>query len=764
MLITTSPIVPADLLTCDREPIHLPGSIQPHGVLFALDEPDLRIAQCSSNTGTLLGRQAAALLGQPVGELFAPEDARALRTALTRDALEGQPLYLRTLTVQIAGEMHSFHALAHRHDGVLILELELSPAAGEVSFHDLDPLVRSFLGRLEEVHTTTELLSLAVDEVRRVTGFDRVMAYQFDPQWNGRVVAERRDEQYPSYLDLHFPASDIPRQARELYRLNRLRMIVDGRYSPVPIVPTTHPRTGRPLDLSFAALRSVSRVHLEYLRNFSVVASMSVSILRDGRLWGLIACHHYTPRLVPFAVRTACDLIAQMLALQLAAHERREYYALRLRLEEVQAALLSRMAREEHFVDGLIRRPDLSLSLTGAAGLAVLSDGRCELVGQTPPDEVVRRLGAWLARRDGPGVFATERLVDLWPEAAEHQATAAGLLAVSISRLNRSFVLWFRPEVVRTVNWSGDPRKPVDPENSGRLNPRRSFEKWKELVRGRSLPWQSAEVEAATSLRTRIVDIVLHKAEELAQLAAELRRSNEELEAFSYSISHDLRAPYRHIVGYAQLVREEEAGQLTAEGRRYIDTVIESAEFAGKLVDHLLQFSRMSRTTLAMVPVDLNEVVAELQRDLSRGLGERQIDWRIAPLPVVRGDLMMLRMALSNLLSNAIKFTGKQPAARIEVSCSETPRETILRVHDNGAGFDMRYADKLFGVFQRLHHADEFEGDGIGLATVRRILARHGGRVWADSAPGQGATFFLALPKKDGNEETDVETYPTRGG
>ena len=734
-----------DLDSCDREPIRVPGSVQPHGVLLAVRGPDLAVVQASANAADAFGTPAADLLGKPLAAVFGPDQAAALARDIAAADLDQNPLYLRTLTARVGPGRPAFRAVAHRHDGNLIVELEPAEAGDRVTFQNLYPVVRSFVAGLEKAAGVDEVCRLAATEVRRITGFDRVLVYRFDPDWNGRVVAEDRADDVPSYLGLHFPAGDIPAQARELYRLNRFRLIPDAGYTPVPLVPVLNPDTGRPLDLSFAALRSVSPVHCEYLRNMGVVASMSVSVLRAGELWALIACHHRTRRTVSTEARAALELLGQMLGTQAAAHEQAAENRRRIDLKEVQSRLLAAMAAEGDFVHGLTARADDLLGFAGAGGAAVLYENRCMIVGTAPPEEDIRHLADRIADAGPDEVTALDAVGERFPDLAGLADRAAGVLAVAISKLHRSYLIWFRPEVVRTVTWAGDPGKTADA--AGRIHPRKSFEAWRETVRGRSLPWHPAEVAAAADLRNDIVGIVLRKAEEQAALSAELERSNKELESFSYSVSHDLRAPFRHIAGYAELLRDRAGDRLDGTDRRYLDTIADSARYAGKLVDNLLSFSQMGRSTLNPVRVDLNVLVAEVRKQLAVTLHDRQVEWAVGPLPTVHGDLMMIRLVFQNLIENALKFTGKKPVARVEVGCREEPGEHVVWVTDNGVGFDMRYQDKLFGVFQRLHRVEEYEGTGIGLANVRRIAERHGGRVWAEGKLGEGATFFVALPK-----------------
>lgn len=741
-----------DLATCDREPIHIPGSIQPSGVLLALEGPELTLRQASRNAAGLFGEDVEALLGRPLSDLFGDAQVGTLRSGLAGLLPESDSLYLSTVTPPAGPPGESYHAIAHRWDGMLVLELEAAEFDDPASFRGLYPLVRSFLANLENVATVDELARLAAEEVRRITGFDRALIYRFDADWNGTVVAEDRNDELPSYLGLHFPASDIPAQARELYRRNRLRLIPDADYEPVPLIPSLNPTTGRPLDLTLAGLRSVSPVHVEYMKNMGTAASMSISILRDGALWGLISCHHKTPRSVPFEVRTACDFLGQVLSLQLAAREHRKDYEYRMSLKSIQARLLGSMANADDFVDGLVGSPDDLMAFAAAQGAAVVFGGRCALVGTTPDEPRVIRLVDWLAEAAHEEVFASDRLADLIPEARTYAEQACGLLAVSISKLHRSYVVWFRPEVVQTVHWGGNPRKPFEPgDGDSRLHPRRSFDLWKETVRLRSLPWRQAELDTAAELRNAIVGIVLRRAEEMAQLSAELKRSNRELEAFSYSVSHDLRAPFRHIVGYSELLLGEPG--LSDEARRYAGTIIESAQYAGVMVDSLLAFSQMGRAAIHPVSVDMDRLVAEVRQDVSAEAEGRRITWKVGSLPMAVCDPLMMRLALRNLLSNAVKYTRPRDEAVIEVSGESHPTENVYSFRDNGVGFDMRYVDKLFGVFQRLHRMEDFEGTGIGLANVRRIVERHGGRAWAEGAEDAGATFSIALPRVPRPEE-----------
>ncbi|MBD9481742.1 GAF domain-containing protein [Pseudomonas sp. PDM14] len=733
---------------CAKEAIHIPGSIQPHGFMLVFDESSSRVVQASENVHDWLGLPAAELLGLTLEQVL--DNAPLVQARLAQLAVDvHNPFHIGDVRFLLGTRRERPIAMmAHRYDQVLIAEFE--PASDVIAaYGNFYPLVRSFIGRLQEAESVEALCWRAVEEVKRITGFGRVMAYRFDAEGNGLVLAEQADAGYPRYLGLCFPATDIPQQARALYCANRIRVIEDANYQPSPLTPAHNPLTDRPLDLSFAALRSVSPVHLQYMRNMQTLASMSISIVVNGQLWGLISCHHAEPQPVGFQTRTACELLGSVLSLQVETKEthNRSQRLLGLRRHIVQ--LLSAMADRDSVSGGLLALPDVFTDFAHAHGAAIISATSCDLLGQTPPQALVNALVHWLAQRGGGEVFQTDNVsrdIGELPELGKH---VAGVLAVAISELHSHYLVWFKSEQARTVEWAGKPEKTVGP--GGALNPRNSFESWQETVRGHSSPWDPMEVEGVAELRTAVLGIVLRKAEELAQLAGELKKSNKELEAFSYSVSHDLRAPLRHIAGYAELLGEFEGGKLSERGVRFLEHISESARFAGTLVDNLLSFSQMGRAALHLSDVDLNALVEAIRTEMLPDYEGRPLEWVLQPLPKVVADAAFLHLAMRNLLSNAIKYTrGREPAI-IEVGAQDLGDEIAVYIRDNGVGFDMSYVDKLFGVFQRLHRMEEFEGTGIGLASVRRIIERHDGRVWAEGELERGATFYFALPKRDRN-------------
>jgi len=734
-----------DLSQCEREPIHLLGGIQPHGVLLAFRAPGRILEAVSANTEPLLGQAPGQLLGQPLESVLPPE----VLVQLPLDTPRGN------VRVELRGR--DLAALWHPSDGLTVLELEPADADAHAEEHALEG-VRRLIAPLPEAEGTQALLQSVASAVRALTGFDRVMVYRFDADWHGEVLAESRGDGVDSFLGLHFPASDIPAQARALYTRNPLRLIADARARPVAVLPEALPGLGRPLDLSGATLRSVSPVHLEYLGNMGVQASFSLSLLKDGKLWGLIACHHGTPLHIPYERRRACEVLTRLLALRLSAEERTAEATERARRAALQQRLTVALGQGATLAEALPGHGSLLLGLTGAGGAALLLDEHPLCVGDTPSLSELEVLAAWLASQPSETVFVTERLGAVCPALAHRADVAAGLLAVRLEPSAPRFVLWFRPEVARTITWAGNPEKPVEPRpGEARLHPRASFRAWEETVRGASRPWTRADAEAAESFRGTLVGVVLRQAEALNRLATALARSNAELDAFGHTVAHDLHEPLRGIRQYSEFLLEDHGEELGAEGRGHLESIRWLATFSAQMMDGLLEYSRLGHVELALREVQMQELVDDALRSVSARLQQSRVEVRLPRrLPQVRCDAIRIQEVWANLITNAAKYQeGEErwvevgfhgPGEPRPEAAGRTEAPYVFYVRDPGIGIHPRFHEAIFEVFRRLHHKRAYGGGtGMGLAIARRLVRLHGGELWLSSAPGQGSTFYFTL-------------------
>jgi len=741
------------LTNCDSEPVQTPGCIQAHGALLVLRMSDLVILQVSENASDFLAAVPHALLGKSIADVLSADGAQRLRDFLGKEPIERNPIYVFTQAIGDAAVPLDF--FVHTIEGVVLLECE--PASRDTP--DYYGLVKKSVARMQATLTVAEFCRAATAEIRSLTGLDRVMVYRFHADFHGEVVGESKRDDIEPWLGFHYPAEDIPRPAREIFKKIWVRPLPNAAGPLVEMVPLTNPDTGRPVAMTHCALRGASVMYTEYLQNMGVAASLTLSILCDGELWGLIACHHLTPTHFPYQVRAACEFMAQVVSLQLRGAEQREALAYRLRMEEIHNRLIAQAALDAGLSSLTTASPNL-LAAMDAEGAAVFHSDRWWRVGETPADGQLDELKDWLAQRPEfrsatRPAYVTDALARDFPAGAAYAQVASGVLAVPLSRRNGNVVLWFRPETIQAVKWGGDPTaKPMVPGPHGpRLTPRTSFELFTESVRQRSLPWQPVEVEAALRLRLLILELVVSRTDQLTEMNADLTRSNEELDAFAYVASHDLKEPLRGISKYAHQLLEDAA---LAEGvnRQRVDGLMRLTRRMDSLLDSLLHFSRVGRATLQFQSVDLNEVLAEALEIVAARRQEVPTNITIPrPLPTLTCDRMRAREIFMNLLANALKYNDK-PRREIEIGCvpvdgekaPATDASPVLYVRDNGIGIEPRHFDLVFKMFKRLHGRDEFGGgSGAGLSIVQKLVDQHRGSVWVESTAGAGSTFYFTL-------------------
>ncbi|MBW4555847.1 MAG: GAF domain-containing protein [Trichormus sp. ATA11-4-KO1] len=727
-------------------PIHLFKHIQPHGILLVLEEPDLKILQVSNNTWKIFGINPEDILQKKLEDLLDSFQIERIKSGVSQGNLEfANPT---KIWVRKKGDDYVvFDAVFHRNtEGFLILELEPAISSENIPFLSFYHLAKASINQLEKTANLHDFCQIIVQEVRKVTGFDRVMLYKFDDDGHGSVIAEEKLENMEPYLGLHYPESDIPKPARKLFVANSIRIIPDSHAQSVQIIPALNPVSDRPIDLTNSILRSAATCHMEYLHNMGVGSSLTISLIKDQKLWGLIACHHQSPKYVSYELRKACEFLGRVIFSEISAREETEDYDYRMNLTYIQTKLVEYMSQEENFIDGLVKNQPNLLDLTSAQGAAVCFGEQCTVIGETPKPEDLNFLVQWLKNNVDDEVFYTDSLPQIYPDAERFKNVASGLLAIPISQ--RNFVLWFRPEVIQTVNWGGDPNKAFEVSHSDgnvRLCPRKSFELWKETVRLTSLPWRYVEVKAALELRKAIVNIVLRQADELAQLAHDLERSNAELKKFAYVASHDLQEPLNQVANYVQLLEMRYEDELDADAKEFITYAVDGVSLMQTLIDDVLVYSKVDTQAIAF---QLTEVETALERalgNLRQRITETGATITHDSLPTVLAGSTQLMQLFQNLIANAIKFRSDQPP-QIHVGAERLEDEWLFWVRDNGIGIDPQFSDRIFVIFQRLHTRDEYPGTGMGLAICKKIIECHRGRIWVESQLGEGATFYFTIP------------------
>jgi light-regulated signal transduction histidine kinase (bacteriophytochrome) len=504
------------IFNCEDEPIRFPGSVQRHGFMLLFDKRAEHVVAASENAEAFLALPLKLILGAAVDSILEREVLAALRAGLRSDETSSPLTFLGSFKMR--DDLYS--VVTHRVGDIRVLEFERLDHL--VSPELMNSVITNFVATLSKLNGEMELLQAITKQVKDLTGFERVLLYRFDQEGHGTVLAEENSGVLPSYLDLRFPASDIPRQARELYVLNTVRIIPDATYVPSPLLAVTQ-KIAESLDLSMSLLRSVSPIHLQYMRNMGTLSSMSISIVCDGKLWGLISGHHSKPHSVPYLVRSACDLLTRIVSSQLMAFRTASKLQKMMHFHGVHRRMLTQMAAENDYVAVISSQMSYLAQVTDGTGAALIIDGHCVMHGQAPGDEAIRRLAAWMDAQPELMLFESRHLKREIEWADEISDVASGLLAIRISDVRQSYLMWFRPEVVRTVDWAGEPPTLSDgqgnPNREKSLHPRESFRIWKETVRGQSAPWTEMEIESAREFRNALLTISLKRAEEAVELS-----------------------------------------------------------------------------------------------------------------------------------------------------------------------------------------------------------------------------------------------------
>lgn len=745
-----------DWVQIEQEDVKQIDYIQPHGVLFVLEESDLIIIQASENTIDLFDYPVQDILQKHLSFVFPTEQFTKLQNLIdNRDLATPR---VAKLTLEKPDRILQIDAIIHRNSqDLLILELEPIVEQEPINFLDIYQAIQGSALKLKQTATLQDLCQVMAAEIRKITQFDRVMIYRFHDDWSGHVIAEDKRQDLNPFLDLHFPDADT-RPCRPLYQTIRVRLIADIEANPMHLISANNSPSHPPIDISFASLRGVPPCHQEYLKNMGAKATLVMSLIKENKIWGLLSCHHCSPKRVSYEMRQICEFLGQVISAEFATKEEREDVDYRVQLKDIHTQLVEFMANETRFTDGLINHKPNLLDLVDAQGAVIVWEGNVTSIGQIPEQLDLNRLLNWLenhqnesnrennTQNNSQPIFYTNCLSCLYPEAKKLKNTVSGMLSISIEP--QGHIVWLRPELIQTVHWAGDPQAAVQQhitEGGVTLSPRKSFEIWKETVRYKSLPWKPCEIEAAGELRHSLITIVLRQAKELAKLARELERSNTELEKFAYIASHDLQEPLNLIASYVQLLAMRYKSQIDQDGQEFIEFVVESVNHMQTLIDDLLTYSRVGFHAKPFKSVQLEIVLNRVLRNLHGTIESAQVNITHDKLPNVTGDEIYLTQLFQNLISNAIKFRG-EALPTIHIGVEPLKGEWKFFVCDNGIGIEPEFFDRIFLIFQRLHTREEYPGTGIGLAICKKIVDCHNGKIWVKSEPGRGTTFCFTIP------------------
>lgn len=729
------------LTTCEQEPIHIPGKIQAHGFLLATDL-NFNVTHCSKNVINYLKSPVSDILGKSLNALpgFASAEQQdnnliSMITLVVKQKKNQQIVYLDQVVNGI-----SYNVAIHTNEAGYILDFE--PELSNLQ-SDIQGMVGRSLSEMLGDKDFSNLLTNAAEQVRTIIGYDRVMIYKFHNDGHGEVVAENKNDALESWMGLHYPASDIPTQARELYKLNPVRLIANVLDQPSAIVAlATH---AKPLDLSFNSLRAVSPVHIQYLINMGVASSFSISIIYQDELWGLIACHNYTPRFINIAQRETAKLVGQVLSSAIGFRSNDQEQKLTAQHSRAIESITRNLLRNIPVHEALTSEDEHSLAdVVNCSGAALHFENEFSLIGQTPPKEFMARLVNWLDKQSyEDGYYMSNQLSADFPEAASYKDSISGILACRLGKDLNEYLIWFRPEKISTVKWAGEPAKVQELDSNGllKISPRNSFREWMQEVRLTSEQWHQHELTAAMSLRDEVNYSISRKATELRVINEKLRIAYSELDTFSYTISHDLKNPLTTIKSYSELIVRE--GMSQEKMKSMAQKITAGAIKMQRMIDEVLQYSQVGQSRIQTKAVNMQKLLDELRQDLLISSQNPELIIEVIDTPEVYGDELMIFQVFSNIVGNAVKYSSKTAFPKVVISGKTHEDEVVYTISDNGIGIPAEQHSSIFDLFSRASTSTEFEGTGVGLAIVKRILDKHHGRIWLDSAPGNGSVFSI---------------------
>lgn len=731
-----------DLSNCDKEPIHLIGRIQPHGLLMVIDRNTFNIEQVSTNIADFIPDTASEQwIGSSVFD-FLPLKSRGWFEAT----------FLTTGSGIIELGRRRFYGFSHISGNKIILEGEpYSDPSQDEKLQQLEKLslLKSQLNHMEDL---LEMADFVAEGIQKYLDYDRVNVIRFDRNWNSEVIGESLKGEADVFLGHRFPASDIPQVARNLLIHKTIRQIPDVKGKAVDIIPYINPSTGTPTNTLRSELRNPSEIHLEYLSNMEVRSTISFSIIVKGKLWGLITCHNYKPVFIEAWKRRVSFLMTQSLASEISSNQKAADLKIFKQLTQQRLSLVEAIERHGNLAAGLAREDLHKLFASEGGGVAISLNRTVYTYGSTPPADAVKEIIDWLVYSNNKQIFATRCLWKVFPEANVYKDIACGLLALEISRYNHEYLLFFKPEIPKVRIWAGNPQK--SELKGDYIHPRKSFEKWEETVRGKSNKWTKNEIDVAKTFVKDLTAFQLRdQAVTLKTLNAELEKSsrrlavkNSQLEDFNMIMAHNLRGPMNNILLLHEYYQEEPSEANSQFLLQKIPAIVEN------MITTMNDLNRVMDTRLEdelpSEEVGLAELIERewenLQTEEILSVGARLTSELQVPylyLPKVYAESI-----LHNFISNALKYRSSDRSPQVEIKTWEDEEDICLSVSDNGLGMDLKaVGDKLFGLYKTFHFHKQAKGMGLYLTKMQ--VEAFGGEITVQSEPGKGTTFIVCIPK-----------------
>ncbi|AYZ13327.1 GAF domain-containing protein [Chryseobacterium arthrosphaerae] len=728
-----------NFVECHEEPIHIPGSIQSFGYLIGIDAESQTITFFSRNIADIFKiERLDELFGREISDF--PESFQSIidseiYTSLEQFTRRKNETYFDKIFI----DGKDYHFSVYRSDAYIFLEFE------EVIINP-DKRISNKYDNFYIIDNEQELWDHLLETLSKVVNYDRMMIYKFMMDGSGKVIAEKKNENMESFLGLHYPESDIPKQARQLYLKKRKRIFSNVYADTVPILSKKEEN----IDLTFSASRAMSPVHAQYLKNSGVASSFSVSIIIDDHLWGLVTCQNIKPKHIDLEDRVQAGIFTALAANAYSSFKSKSELNYRLELNEKLSQLKTKFLKHNHLSDSLIESKTELKNLPEADGLAIVSDESIVTAGTTPDSGSIDRIIKWALANTKDRIYVSRNFLKDHGKELNLSDDAAGIIIYFIERDKNEMLIWFRKEFDEHINWAGSPEKTVsvfsqNGEERQMVSPRTSFRIFTENIKGHSRRWNSRNISAVQAVRDLILETSHKNYNAIKRLNDELKKVNEELDSFSYTISHDLGTPLTVMKLNAQMLLNNLKDD-SEKSKTKINTIIEEIDNMAEMMHDVLQLSRAKYSEIQLESLKTIPTIRKISENAKMTYGSPTSEIIIKECPDVMADKTMLHQVFLNIINNAVKYSSHKDYPKVEIEGTDDGQTIIYRISDNGIGIPEEEKHKMFKIFNRMDNAKKFKGNGVGLSIVHRIMKRIGGNVDYESNK-EGTSFILTFKK-----------------
>ncbi|WP_312993560.1 ATP-binding protein [Chryseobacterium flavum] len=728
-----------NFVECHEEPIHIPGYIQSFGYLIGIDAESHSITFFSRNiTDIFKIERVDSLFGKELTDF--PESFQQIidsdiYVSLDRFTRRENETYFDKIFI---GDKE-YHFSVFKSGGFIFLEFE------EVLINP-DKRISNKYDNFYGIDNAQELWNHLLETLAKVVNYDRMMIYKFMMDGSGKVIAEKKNDEMESFLGLHYPESDIPKQARQLYLRKRKRIFSNVHSDTVPLLSKSEEH----IDLTFAASRGMSPIHGQYLKNSGASSSFSISIIIDDHLWGLVTCQNTEPKHIDLEDRVQAGIFTALAANAYSSFKSKSELNYRLELNERVSQLKIKFLKHHYLSDSLIESKAEIKDLPEADGVAIVSDEHIVTEGVTPSVAVINTIIQWASENTTDQIYVNRSFLKNHGEELGLSENAAGIIIYFIERDKNEMLIWFRKEFDEHIDWAGNPEKKIEVfsyngEEKQIISPRTSFRIFTENIKGHSKRWNSRNISAVHAIRDLILETSHKNYNAVKRLNDELKKVNEELDSFSYTISHDLGTPLTVMKLNAQML----LGNLTdgsEKSKHKINTIIEEIDNMAEMMQDVLQLSRAKHSDIQLEALKTGQTIRKISENAKMTYGNPESEVVIRECPDVLADKTMLHQVFLNIINNAVKYSSHREHPKVEIEGTENGENVMYRISDNGIGIPEEEKHKMFKIFNRMDNAKKFKGNGVGLSIVHRIMKRIGGNVDYESNK-EGTSFILTFKK-----------------